>query len=101
MLFLQFIQPIMPNVDIRFVWTAFTLGVISHLVMDSLTKEGVPWLLPFPLKLGFPPMRRLRITTGSKTELFVILPALVCFTAWLCARNYTALADLIQDDLIR
>ncbi|QQS19905.1 metal-dependent hydrolase [Candidatus Saccharibacteria bacterium] len=101
MLLLQFIQPIMPNVDINFVWVAFLTGVVSHLIMDSLTKEGVPWLLPLPFKFGFPPLRRLRFTTGKKGEMLVVLPVLVALTTWICASNYATLAELIQRNLVR
>ena len=41
--------------DINIIWWAFILGYLSHLVADSLTKEGVPWLFPLPIKIGFPP----------------------------------------------
>jgi inner membrane protein len=99
LLLLRFLQPIMPHVDIHFVWVAFLTGVVSHLIMDSLTKEGVPWLLPIPYKFGFPPIRRLRVTTGKRVENFIVLPLLVTITAWLCASNYTTLADMIQRHL--
>jgi inner membrane protein len=57
---LTFLQPIMPNVQIGYVWWAFMIGMFSHLVMDSFTKEGVPWLLPIPIKFGVPPLKRLQ-----------------------------------------
>lgn len=98
---LQFLQPIMPNIDIDFVWGAFLTGVVSHLVMDTLTKEGVPWLLPIPIKFGLPPLRRLRVTTGKGVETFIVLPLLIALTTWLCASHYTTLADLIQRQLVR
>lgn len=101
LLLLQFLQPIMPNVNIHFVWGAFLTGVVSHLIMDSFTKEGVPWLLPIPFKFGFPPLRRLRVTTGKGMENFVVLPLLIALTTWLCASNYTALAEIIQRNLVK
>ena len=42
-------------VDINIVWTAFMIGYVSHLIMDSFTQEGVPWLFPIPFRFGFPP----------------------------------------------
>lgn len=101
MMLLTFLQPIMPNVEIDFVWGAFLVGVVSHLVMDSLTKEGVPWLLPLPFKFGFPPVRRFRVTTGKGAENFVVLPLLIIAATWLCARNYSTLAELVQQNLVR
>jgi inner membrane protein len=100
-LLLEFLQPLMPNIAVHFVWEAFLVGVVSHLVMDTLTKEGVPWLLPLPFKFGFPPVRRLRVTTGKKVELLVVLPALIVVTTWLCASHYTTIAELIQRNLVR
>ncbi len=101
MMVLQLIAPIMPNIDTNFVWLAFMIGMISHLVMDSLTKEGVPWLLPLPYKFGFPPVRAWRLTTGKWVETFVVLPAVILLTTWLCYRNYTALSQLLQYHLVK
>lgn len=86
-LLLTFLQPIMPNVDRELVWWAFMIGMVSHLVMDSFTKEGVPWLLPIPWKFGFPPLKRFRITTGKKVEHFVVLPLLIGIAIWLFAQT--------------
>jgi inner membrane protein len=97
---LIFLQPIMKNVDIGFVWWAFMLGMLSHLIMDSLTKEGVPWLLPIPVKFGFPPIRKLRITTGKKAELLVIVPLLLLFNAWLYYTNYQKILDIIHHHFV-
>ena len=72
------------------------LGVTSHLIMDTFTKEGVPWLLPLPFKFGFPPVRAWRITTGKKAEMLVILPLLVAAIVWLCSVQSDMLAALVQ-----
>jgi len=100
-LLLQFLHPIMPHVDIGLVWWAFVIGVISHLLMDSFTKEGVPWLLPLPFKFGFPPLKAFRVTTGKKLETLVIFPGLLLLDIWLCAGNYTALVAYLQHHLVR
>lgn len=97
--FLVFIQPIMPNVDIDIVLAAFILGVISHLIMDSFTKDGVPWLLPIPVKFGFPPMKKLRITTGKAMEKTIVFPGLTLILIWLCASHYDELLNLAQNSL--
>src|SRR6266536_2921419 len=73
---LEFLHPIMPRVDIHLVWWAFMIGMVSHLIMDTFTKEGVPWLLPLPLKFGLPPLKSLRITTGKAVENLLIFPGL-------------------------
>ena len=95
-LLLHFLHPIMPHVDIQLVWYAFMIGYLSHLVMDSLTKEGVPWLLPIPFKFGFPPLRRFRITTGKFMETGVLLPLLVLIAVWLFASHYNQFMALLQ-----
>lgn len=94
---LQFLQPIIPNVQIEYVWWAFMIGMVSHLVMDSFTKEGVPWLLPLPVKFGIPPLRRLRITTGKIVESFIIFPALVILLIVLCTLYYGDLVNLFHN----
>lgn len=94
-LLLHFLHPIMPHVDITLVWYAFIIGYASHLVMDTLTKEGVPWLLPVPYKFGLPPLRRFRITTGKAMETAVLLPALIGFDIWLFASHYYQFTSLL------
>lgn len=96
---LHFLQPILGHIDIRIVWWAFMIGVASHLVMDTFTKEGVPWLLPLPFKFGIPPLKRLRVTTGKWEEMFVILPALVVIDLWLFAHYYDQMLAFIHASL--
>lgn len=100
-LLLQFISPLIPNVQTEYVWWAFMIGMLSHLIMDSFTKEGVPWLLPVPIKFGIPPVRRLRITTGKKLETYIIFPVLVLLVVALCSAYYPVLYELFQNRLIR
>jgi len=95
-LLLSLLHPIMPKVDTELVWWAFMIGVFSHLIMDSFTKEGVPWLLPIPIKFGIPPLRRLRVTTGKAVEHFVVLPVLIGLGVWLFAANYTVISVFID-----
>ena len=97
---LHFLHPIMPHVDVQLVWYAFLVGLGSHLIMDTLTKEGVPWLLPIPIKFGFPPIRALRITTGKHIETLVVFPVLLLFDVWLCAHHYTELLAFIHQHLV-
>ena len=92
---LSAVSPIMPNIEIDYVWAAFMIGFVSHLIMDSLTKEGVPWLLPIPHKFGLPPLRRLRITTGGKLETLVILPLLLGVSIWLCTHYYEIVSFVV------
>jgi inner membrane protein len=97
---LVFVHPIMEKVNINMVWWAFIIGMLSHLIMDSLTKEGVPWLLPIPVKFGFPPARAWRITTGKAAETWIVFPALLIFNAWLYSNHYHHLLYLLQNKVI-
>jgi len=99
-LLLHFLHPIMPHIDIRLVWDAFIIGMLSHLVMDSFTKEGVPWLLPIPFKFGLPPLRKFRITTGKRAESLVVFPLLLVVDIWLCSSNYDALTAYLKHHLL-
>jgi len=100
-LLLHFLHPLMPHVDIQLVWYAFLIGMVSHLVMDTLTKEGVPWLLPIPFKFGLPPIKAFRITTGKHMELLVIFPLLLVLDIWLCATHYNSLVTYVHQHLAR
>lgn len=93
---LVFLSPILGDINIGYVWWAYMIGMVSHLVMDTLTKEGVPWLLPIPIKFGLPPLRRLRITTGKSMEKFVVFPGLLLFNAIFLAHNYQRLLSILQ-----
>lgn len=99
-LLLHFLHPLMPHVDAVLVWRAFMIGMASHLVMDSLTKEGVPWLLPIPIKFGVPPLKKLRITTGKAMETLVVFPLLLVIDIWLCAQNYNWLVNFTHTHLM-
>lgn len=93
---LVFIGPLLGTIDTGFVWWAYMIGMASHLVMDSFTKEGVPWLLPIPVKFGFPPFKRLRVTTGKAVEAFLIFPILILCNALFYAHNYHRLMDFLK-----
>lgn len=51
---------------------SFAAGYISHLLLDALTPEGVPFLWPAKLRFGLP-----LVGTGGIVERRVVLPALV------------------------
>ncbi len=74
---LKILKPSFPNLDMDIIWWAFMIGFASHLIMDTFSKEGVPWLLPIPVKFGIPPIRALRMTTGGLIEKFILFPGLL------------------------
>ncbi len=98
--FLVFLHPIMHTVDIGIVWWAFMIGMLSHLVMDTFTKEGVPWLLPIPIKFGFPPIKAFRITTGKAVELFGVFPALIVFNGYWYYSHYQTALDILRHHIV-
>ncbi|MGI9951361.1 metal-dependent hydrolase [Moorellaceae bacterium AZ2] len=55
----------------------FATGYISHLLLDALTPEGVPFLWPLKFRFGLP-----LVGTGGIVERWVVIPvllALFCF----------------------
>ena len=74
---LNVLSPIMPSVNTGYVWWAFMIGMVSHLVLDTFTKEGVPWLLPIPFKLGIPPVKSIASpqANGPKSGCFLYFRA--------------------------
>ncbi len=98
--FLEYIHPLAPHLNIILVWQAFMVGVISHLVMDTFTKEGVPWLLPVPVKFGLPPLRAWRITTGKLAETWVVFPALLLFDVFFFWDHYQQILSLLHQHLV-
>jgi inner membrane protein len=99
-LLLQFLHPLMPHVNIGLVWWAFLIGMLSHLAMDTLTKEGVPWLLPIPFKFGLPPIKAFRITTGKKFETLVVFPGLIVLNIWLGSSHYHELVLFVHHHIM-
>lgn len=93
---LETLQPSFPRLDMEIVWWAFMIGFVSHLVMDTFTREGVPWLLPIPIKFGLPPIRALRIPTGGIIEQFIVFPMLIFFNAYFYYMNYSKLLELLK-----
>lgn len=75
--FLIFLQPLLGRTDLEIVWLSFMIGMVSHLFLDSFTKEGIPLLLPLTISFGIPPIKRLRMVTGKKLEMLVVFPGLI------------------------
>jgi inner membrane protein len=83
-------------VDMGIVWWSFMIGFISHLIMDTFTKEGVPWLFPVPFRFGLPPLKFLRITTGGLLEKSFVFPGLLIVNGYLVYKNYPLFLDFIK-----
>jgi inner membrane protein len=100
-LLLVFIHPIIPNVNEGYVWWAFMIGMLSHLVMDTFTKEGVPWLLPLPFKFGLPPIKAMRITTGKFVETWMVFPGLLVLDIIFCGTHYHTLLLFLHHHVVQ
>lgn len=83
-------------VDMSVVWWGFMLGFASHLLMDTLTKEGVPYLLPISIRFGFPPFEFLRITTGKYIEKAFVFPGLILVNAYLFYLHYPVFVEILR-----
>jgi len=83
-------------IDMEIVWWAFMIGMISHLIMDSFTEEGVPWFFPIPIKLGFPPFRFLRIKTNGIVEKSFVFPVLLMANVYMFWTNYQKVLEFLK-----
>ena len=70
------------------VFWATMIGYFSHLLTDSLTTQGVPWLFPIPIRFGFPPFKSLRIKTGGFMEKVIVFPGLILLNGYIIYKNY-------------
>jgi inner membrane protein len=70
-------------VNPQIIFISLMIGYISHLILDSLTEEGVPILFPIKWKFGLPPIRSWRIKTGHWFENWVVFPGIVIYIFWL------------------
>ena len=93
---LEILKPSFPTWDMQVIWWAFMIGFVSHLLMDTITREGVPWLLPIPIKIGVPPMKMYRVQTGGFVENFIIIPVLIFILVYLYYNNYVKILDLMH-----
>lgn len=92
---LHLLNLIIPKMDAHIVWWAFMIGMVSHLFMDLFTKEGIPLLLPIPIKFGVPPLKAFRVTTGKLAEKLIFVGLLV-FDVWFCSAHYQSLSAIFH-----
>lgn len=83
-------------VDMNIVWWAFMIGVVSHLVTDTFTYEGVPWLFPIPLHIGVLPIKALRFHTGGIIEKGVVFPGLVLLNMWIFYSHHAQIIEFLR-----
>lgn len=88
-------------VDMNLVWWSFMIGYVSHLVTDSFTREGVPWLFPIPINFGIPPLRFTRFKTGGVVEKSFVFPMLLFLNGYIIYTHYETLIDIIKNQIVR
>lgn len=76
-------------IDWNVAWWAFMIGVVSHLAADAVTRDGIPLFFPLHWKVGFPPIKFLRIKTGGLIETFLVFPGLILLNIWLFYSHYS------------
>jgi inner membrane protein len=86
----------LPNFNAAAIKEAFMLAQLSHLLADSLTIEGVPWLFPIPFKFGFPPFAFLRMKTGGWIERLLVFPSVFVLTLWIYYYYRGTIAAIIK-----
>lgn len=98
-LFADFVLTITKDVLIvnkEIVWWSFMIGFLSHLLMDTFTEEGVPWLFPIPFRFGFPPLRIFRPKTGGVVEKSFVFPMLLIINIYLFYNSYHKVLDFLK-----
>lgn len=83
-------------VDTSVVWWGFMIGFISHLIMDTFTRDGVPWLFPIPIRLGIPPIRILRMKTKGFIEQMIIFPGLLLANGYMYYQYYDKFVSFVR-----
>jgi inner membrane protein len=96
---LQVLTPSFPNLNMHIIWYAFMIGFASHLVMDTFTTEGVPWVFPIPFKIGIPPLSAFRIKTGGLLERFGVFPGLMLSEVYIIYLYYDKIKLLLHSYL--
>jgi len=63
-------------------FVGFLVGYFLHLVADSLTIGGVPWLWPSHARFGFPPNHKWRFKSGTWVEKVVVVVVSLVVIGW-------------------
>lgn len=75
-------------VDMNVIWWSVMIGYLSHMITDSMTKQGVPWLFPIPIRFGIPPFEFMRMKTDGFIERFIVFPGLILLNGYMAYTNY-------------
>ncbi len=97
-LFLMLISGVL-LVDMNVVWWAFMIGVVSHLVTDTFTHDGVPWLFPIPVRIGIPPIKAFRFHTGGIIEKGIVFPGFILLNLYLFYAYHQHILEFFKNNL--
>ena len=76
--------PVVPLGLLNRQWpVAFALGYLSHLLIDSANKAGVPLFYPSPIRAVLPKNEAFRVAVGSRGELGVLVALAVALAVLL------------------
>lgn len=83
-------------IDPNIILWSIMIGIVSHIVSDALTEEGVPLLFPLKMAFGIPPVKKIRIKTGQWFESFILYPAIWIYLAWFIRTKESILLAIIR-----
>lgn len=86
-------------VDMDVVWWSFMIGVVSHLIADTFTHDGVPYLFPIPLHFGIPPIKALRFHTGGFIEKAIVFPGFILLNMWIFYAYHGIIIEFLKNDI--
>lgn len=92
---LIFMIPVENGFNLQALWIAYMLSLISHLVADSVTKDGIPLLWPINFRFGFPPFKFMRMKTGGWIEIFVVRSLLMLWVIYLTVVKWGAVKIML------
>lgn len=102
-IFFKFFEWVLPRllnlsyIDVNLVFASLMIGIASHLVADGITRDGIPLFFPLSIKIGFPPIKFLRIRTDTWQEHVVALPAAVVYIIWFANENKEVLVNVLKN----
>ncbi|MBV9843876.1 MAG: metal-dependent hydrolase [Kutzneria sp.] len=95
-----------PPEQARWCAAAVSMGCLAHCLGDAITEQGCPilWPVPFSYQTWYPvaPPKVMRMRTGGKVELGLLLPVLTVAGVWMSVVSLqrTGLAPWISYDLL-
>jgi inner membrane protein len=83
-------------IDPHIIFVSIMIGYVSHLIADSFTEEGIPLFFPLRFSIGIPPIKKLRIRTGSWMENFIVFPIICIYLIWFVNLNKEVLLFILR-----